>query len=662
MVSKIINDWIKEGFDETSGMKNEVREKGSTIPQISNEEGVSQTPKPLFMHFTKGIKLEPDFLPENLKTIEEKFRSTASINLDEYASRSKDRKYSKGTSQQEITHIEYSRKNIYLSRVMFNLFEMPDSSVSKSSAEYQNVVERNELYQKALQKHKNFPENFIEKSFQTDVTDSIDKQIETIPIVMENKSCMVNNFLMKKHFERSEIKIKPPPKTFEEFHSSKTKFHNYEDFLNNIDKFPEISNRFRKALYVLEKTLNYNTFKSSILDYNTSMLKKYVNTTGKNEDSFEQSNSILLEKIDIRSHLFFHFQKMENNYQVTCIQCSEINPSIFIVGYGISKFRETDYDPRGMVLCWNIHKCGYPEKIYHTEEIVTCLEYSEAEPYLVAVGMRYGLVAIFDLRKSELYSSLNNYSSKMKPLGTIQNIRWTKKKYATGKETEVVLTVSMDGLICCWSRGRILDGHIMKYVRRGGNVTEQQRMIVAVDAVGMCMQMKPHSEDIFLIGTIEGQALQADLNDPDTYKYVYKCHNGVLYDLEWSPLVSDVFMTCGTDRFVHIWQEGKTKPSKTLVLEDVVLKVTWSYTKSTLFAALCEKRILFFDLTVDLHKEVAAFVAKKEVTFRYVTFCPKSNWTLVGQSDGVTTLLELTNVPSLRITQEEALRQNFLSD
>lgn len=664
MSGKITNGRLQKAFSFSEDIKSEVRRKDSSNPAHHNGKG---TPMPLYASFKEGIELEPDFLPQYFDMCEKNFFQANILDLNKYISEvgSGDTLQEQESEELKFIYIEYDRKDIYLSRVIFNLFEMPDSSVAKGSAPYFNVLERNESYQKALEKREKCPENYIEKTLQTDFIDSMEKQIETIPILIENKKCMVNNYLMEKHYERSEIKVKPPPQTFEQFGISKTRFHDYSEFLNSIETFPDILSRVQKSLYVIEKTLNYNSFKNSVLEYNSSNvdLPDIVAFMGADiEGVSSEKISVATEGYNIKNHLRFHLEKMKN-YQVTCIECSPVNPSIFVVGYGASKYNETNCNPRGMVLCWNIHKCGYPEKIYHTEEIVTSLEFSRVKPYLVAVGMRYGLIAVFDLRRSMLFSSLNNYSSNVKPLSSIQNIRWMKRKYAMDKEIEVLLSVSMDGIIICWSLGKMLNGRTVRGVKRGENTTGGKNVMIAVDAAGMCMQVKPDDDNIFLVGTAEGQALQADINDPDSYTFFYDCHNGPLYDLKWSPLVPGVFMTCGTDHFIHILQTGRKKPAKSLVLKEVALNVTWSCIKSTLFAAMCKNKVLIFDLSINLHKEIADLSpTKPDLSFTSATFCPKNDWFLVGQSDGIIELYELVDIPPLTVSQEAALKSTFLSE
>lgn len=664
MVSKIINEWLEKGLSEST--KEELQQEKISLPVITNDEGDIRTPKPLFPLLLEDNELQPDFLPEYLAKLEQKFRRRPSINLDKYF-RTENLDKNREISEENRTFIEYDRKSIFLSRVIFNLFERPDSSVPKGSKEYPKVLERNELYQNALERHKKFPEIFIDQHMQTDVIDQVEKQMETIPMLLENKKSMINAYLLKQHYVRNEMKVKRPPKTFLEFFDNKTKFGDYKDFLVNITHHPKILSRFQEALYITEKSINYNTYKNSILEYNGCGTKPSVLNNEQSESESEESfkdgkNAKTVKQADIKYHLSFYFEKMSKDYMVTCIECSPINPSIFIVGHGVSPCRETDHDPRGMVLCWNIHKCGYPEKAFFTEEIVTCLQFSRSKPYLVVVGMRYGLISLFDLRKFEKLSSVNNYSSKVRPIGAIQSIQWVKRKYDVGKELEVILSASMDGMICTWTSGRILDGSIMRYIKRAGSLSKEQQTMLVDTVAGMCMQFQEDSDEIFIVGTIEGQALQVDINDPDSYACIYDCHNGPLYDLQWSPLVKTIFMTTGTDRYIHIWQIGRSKPSKSLTLEETAYKISWSFLKSTLFAAMCSTKILVFDLSVNLHKEIAGYTARENIEFTFLHFCRQNNWLLVGQSDGTVDLCQLINIPELHIEQTTALKNTFHSD
>ncbi|XP_055925987.1 dynein axonemal intermediate chain 4-like [Argiope bruennichi] len=678
-VKDIILDWLEEGFAFAKNIQDiKVSHESSLLPSIKNESGVIITPKPLFPIFLEDVELDPNFLIEYFEVIENmlQLKKNASKNIDGLKT------IEKGDSNSHLesdmkkklnTPIDYERKNIFLSRVVFSVFELPDCLVPKTSSQYEKVLRRNELYKRAIDLRRDFPIHFHDQNTQEGCVKMEDKSVETIPIILNDKTTLVNNYKMKEHYDENEIVLKPPPKSFKEYINNKTKFQNYKDFIGKIHEYPSILSRIKNSLYVMEKSLNYNTYKSTLLSYNNCAvdLEELMKSSEKEniESSFEKirdGSGEYVRKVSgmaYKHHLQFFLPSLKDDYRVTCMECNPKNSSIFISGYGVPPSKELDSSPRGMVLCWNIHKCEHPERIYHTEEAVECVQFSKTKPYLIAAGMRYGLITVFDLRRSDSRSKVNNRTSTVRPNGTITSVRWIQKKYSLGKESEFLLAISMDGLLTTWNLGKTLDGYILRTVKRGTNIgQEQRRLFIAADAAGMCLQMKPDDSNVFVLGTIEGQALQGEFNDPEEYVHVYNCHNGPVYDIQWSPIVTDIFMTCGADRKVSIWDIQRTMTSKTVSLPDVTLKMALSNIKSTLFVLLTKKVIYVFDLAVHLHKPLIELHAKEEDLFSCVIFCSNNNWILVGGSSGIINLYELTNVSELPGDQSAVLKETLISE
>ncbi|GIX97083.1 WD repeat-containing protein 78 [Caerostris extrusa] len=165
--------------------------------------------------------------------------------------------------------------------------------------------------------------------------------------------------------------------------------------------------------------------------------------------------------------------------------------------------------------------------------------------------------------------SSDSKALKENPIGAITSVRWIRKKYSLGKKNRnLFLAVSMDGLLTSYSLGTTLTGNILRTVKRGIDLSKEQRnLILATDAAGMCLQVNPDNTNVFIVGTIEGQALQCEFNDPEDYIQVYDCHYGPTYDIQWSPIVNDVFMTCGADRRVILRDFRKQKRLKLFLSE-----------------------------------------------------------------------------------------------
>ncbi|XP_054706696.1 dynein axonemal intermediate chain 4-like [Uloborus diversus] len=435
---------------------------------------------------------------------------------------------------------------------------------------------------------------------------------------------------------------------------------------NVLDCESSFLKRFKKTLYVTEKALNYNTYKKSILSYNgyeTQLEDIMMDSSSSafkdgNESDEYSSNS------NIKLHLLFYLEKINHNYKVTCMECSSSNDCIFVAGYGAVPEKETLVEPKGFILCWNIHKSGYPERIYHTDESVSCIEISKKCPYLIAVGMRHGLVALYDLREQEKLTKVDNRSSPVRPIGTITSVCWMEKQQTGDRQAAVILSSSKDGVICYWTVEQVLEGQVFRHIKRGSTSSKEKerKYLIAIDAAAWGMQMRPDLKGVFTIATAEGQVLVADCNDPVIYIKVYDCHNGPVFDLQWSPLANDVFMTCSTDQTVCIWQWDKPSPVKTLKLSDAVLKIAWSNVTSTLFLVMMRMKIQIFNLSQDLHEPIAQVFAPEGVSFTYITFCKQNNWFLVGKSSGDIVLYELVGITLTNENQILELKSTFLPD
>ncbi|GIY85915.1 WD repeat-containing protein 78 [Caerostris darwini] len=648
LIKELILDWLEEGFSHIHEKK--VSHESVLIPSLKNEIGEIVTPKPLFFTFLDDIELEPNFLVEYLEVIENMLRQGKDT--------------SKGVSDSKG-----SKRN----RVIFSVFELPDCLVSKTSPHYEKILLKNDQYKKAVDLRTEYPVMFQDQNIQEGFSKFDVRGTETIPIILDDKTTLVNSYKMKEHYDENEIVLKSPPKTFAEYIRGRAKFRNYKEFLGKIPEYPSILSRVKNSLYVMEKTLNYNTYKNTLLSYNncTTDLKELIQPSSNNEletDSLKETKSSeeFTEEqntINLKHHLQFYLPSLKDDYSATCIECNPKNPSIFISGYGVPLEKEIDTSPRGIVLCWNIHKCEHPERIYHTEEAIECIEFSKFRPYMIVVGMRYGFITVFDLRKSELRSKINNRLSSVRPVGAITSVRWIRKKYSLGKESELILAVSMDGLLTSYSLGTTLTGNILRTVKRGIDLSKEQRnLILATDAAGMCLQVNPDNTNVFIVGTIEGQALQCEFNDPEDYIQVYDCHYGPTYDIQWSPIVNDVFMTCGADRRVILRDSQKTKTSKTVFVRDIALKLALSNMKSSLFVVLTKKVIYIFDLAVHLHRSLAELQAKEDDFFTSVVFCSKNDWILVGRSNGIIDLYELTGLTELPGDQSKFLKETLLPE
>ena len=114
----------------------------------------------------------------------------------------------------------------------------------------------------------------------------------------------------------------------------------------------------------------------------------------------------------------FHFRSPDlvGDREVTCMAFNPSDTSLLAVGYALSPLShedEADDDPNetpaqreerkhgGLVLFWSPRNPKRPEKILRTASGVSCLGFSSSSPLTLAVGMRSGDLAVYNLRRED---------------------------------------------------------------------------------------------------------------------------------------------------------------------------------------------------------------------------------------------------------------------
>lgn len=76
------------------------------------------------------------------------------------------------------------------------------------------------------------------------------------------------------------------------------------------------------------------------------------------------------------------------------------NPDLVVAGYG-----EYDIDCQnlreGIIAFWTLKNPNFPEKLFHTEHSVTCLQFSKRQPHLLAVGDSHGNISIYNVKSDD---------------------------------------------------------------------------------------------------------------------------------------------------------------------------------------------------------------------------------------------------------------------
>ncbi len=75
---------------------------------------------------------------------------------------------------------------------------------------------------------------------------------------------------------------------------------------------------------------------------------------------------------------------------------------------------------------------------------------------------------------------------------------------------------------------------------------------------GRCVTFNPNDETMFLVGTDEGQIYKCTTEYSSKYLETYQAHNTPIYNIAWNSYVPSVFLTCGAEWMIKIWDHNTT--------------------------------------------------------------------------------------------------------
>eukprot|EP00731_Ephydatia_muelleri_P003913 Em0002g89a len=253
------------------------------------------------------------------------------------------------------------------------------------------------------------------------------------------------------------------------------------------------------------------------------------------------------------------------------------------------------------------------------------LDIHPEHPYLIAVGLYDGTVAVYTLKDK----------------GSNPLYRSTAK---TGKHTDPVWQV-------CWQKNN-LDGNINFYsVSSDGRVVNwslvknelQYQDTVKLEIPGSLVEGPEGTKNPALALAYTGHFLG-----------IYEAHHTAVQALRWNPFHQNVFASCGADWTVKIWDHSRKDPMFTFDLNSMVGDIAWSPYCSTVFAAVTmDGKVHVFDLSINKYEPlcVQSVIQKKHTKLTHVVFNPSYPVLVVGDDRGCIISLKLS--PNLRKALQE---------
>ncbi|TYZ66054.1 hypothetical protein PybrP1_002974 [[Pythium] brassicae (nom. inval.)] len=361
--------------------------------------------------------------------------------------------------------------------------------------------------------------------------------------------------------------------------------------------------------------------------------------------------------------------KLTENRRVSCLAWNTVNEDLLAVSYGRVERRppsasslangepgaggldSTGGEDDGLILFWSLKNPEYPERVYNLGAGVMSIDFSQSQPYLLAVGFANGVVAIFDTRKDEsmntsdgagarsssahgstpapvnssgvrqapglpgarggsslpgirLHTPVPIATSEVSPgkhLDVLWQVKWISKGSDRG---ENVVSISSDGRVTEWSMKKGLSYSDLMTLKRIANplLGSDSRAdgVISRQASGHCVDFATSDPSVYFVGTEDGLIHKCSVSYNEQYLQTYFGHTGPVYQILVSPFCSDLFLSCSGDWNVKLWHQGEQKEVLTFRSVDLAHAmhgISWCPSDSTVFGAVSEDgRIEIWDL------------------------------------------------------------------
>ena len=120
-----------------------------------------------------------------------------------------------------------------------------------------------------------------------------------------------------------------------------------------------------------------------------------------------------------------------------------------------------------------------------------------------------------------------------------------------------------------------------------------------------CIAFKPDDENVFIVGTEEGDIYLATTEFSTEFLMKYSGHSTPINSVMWNPYFSSVFLSCASEYTVNVWHKDFPSPLVMYDLGSQVGDIAWAPYSSTVFAAVTiDCRVLVFDFTLNKYSPI----------------------------------------------------------
>lgn len=423
------------------------------------------------------------------------------------------------------------------------------------------------------------------------------------------------------------------------------------------------SESMQKDLFIMERAIALNIYQPRQARYRGLDIVPDIDAE-KPEGEEASSAAVTLAQLGPNLHKLWSYScNLTKGRNVSCLAWNKLNPDILAVGYGEFVFSE---QKGGLACCWSIKNPEFPERFYHLDSGVTAVDFSAAHPNLLAVSMYDGAIAIYNVRSRSNTPALDSFESQGKHSSPVWQVRWVDRDQGSGEERdEILISISADGRVTKWSIRKGFECTDLMKLKRvneakkskdGGG--KKSDALISRFAAGFCFDVHPNDSNVYLAGTEEGHIHKCSCSYNEQYLENYHGHTGPVYRLQWSPFLSDAFLSCSADWTIRLWHQEKPQSvmsffSSTKSVNDIC----WSPSSATLFACVNDKAVEIWDLSINTLDPIISHVPVQDVKLSTVCFAVDSQiqTILVGDSEGQVIVYQLRGLTAQSDNQAQIL-------
>ncbi|XP_077189526.1 dynein axonemal intermediate chain 4 [Paroedura picta] len=596
------------------------------------------------------------------------------------------------------------------------IFDMPTIMVSSEAEEADKMRQQNITYME-LCKNRVGNDRYTDRMMQTLNGAPKIKEVQCDKIIMADKEIMATNWDLYDSFTALEATASEKTSRVVSMSSCKPATTSVSNDIASItsssiidlesvilsriheeeeDRSEAImkSEKFHQDLFYMERVLMENIFQPRLAAYRqlpvfiepdvkseSTMLEEEPEKEEEEEEMLEEkepsvSSTLLLELAEATKEIPPPFLEPLWSYGcylskgncVSCMAWNKINPDLLAVGYGTFRFKE---QKTGLACCWSLKNPMWPERIYKCSYGVTALDFSVANPNLLAVGMFNGTIAIYNVQTHLSTAVLDTSESFDKHLGPVWQLKWVEQDRGTTGEDkgEILVSISADGRVTKWFiRKGLSCTDLMKLKRTTSErkkvgAEKKSEALISRQAPGLCFDFHPTDTNIYLAGTEEGYIHKCSCSYNEQYLETYRGHKGPVYKIAWNPFSTEVFLSCSADWSIMLWRQDSIRPILSFSsTNNVIYDIMWSPNSAFVFAVVNEIRVEIWDLSVSSLDPLIVNPAIGNLKFTTVLFAKTADCVLIGDSDGLVTVYALRNMTASDSKKVDALHDTIGSN